>query len=223
MTTRVCEDHHVCRNDSVCMEHPDFPGSYTCECVGTDDQVYAGLSCDHLATSFCNGSGTPDVRSFCTNNGECVNDMDETGFHFGCECPVGYKGDVRIFGNFGIQYKELSKCLLDTVVSPILMRGNFLLECTVLRIDRGTNSSGLCQFTGSPKIGRFQRLEHGPGGLPFGAGGRLVGGDSHDWLRLEEETQWGRAHDHVTQIDSTSRFDPIGCRWRSFAEFLARG
>lgn len=94
---QVCQDHHVCRNGSVCVDHPDFPGSYTCDCSTTaaSGTVYAGLSCDHQATVFCNPENDANADSFCTNNGECVKNVDDLGTHYGCKCPQGYTGDVR--------------------------------------------------------------------------------------------------------------------------------
>ena len=94
MATEVCDDHHICRNASHCVPHPTFPGSYTCECMN-DDHVYAGLSCDHIATTYCNPDNSVNAQSFCTNNGICLDDMNEFGEHAGCECPAQYKGKVR--------------------------------------------------------------------------------------------------------------------------------
>lgn len=93
--TQVCDDLHKCRNGGQCVEHPDFPGMFTCDCATASSEVYAGFSCDHMATSYCNEDNTVDSKSFCTNNGVCRDFLDEDGFHQGCDCPDGYKGDVR--------------------------------------------------------------------------------------------------------------------------------
>ena len=96
MSQEVCDDHHICRNGSRCVPHPNFPGSYTCEC-STDQEVYAGLSCDHVATSYCNDGNEVNAQSFCTNHGVCVDNFSEDGEHAGCICPEEYKGEVGEF------------------------------------------------------------------------------------------------------------------------------
>ena len=93
MSSEICADHHICRNGSRCVPHPNFPGSYTCDCENTDT-AFAGLSCDHEATSYCNPDNAFNTKSFCTNHGACLDDMNEIGEHAGCVCPEGYKGDV---------------------------------------------------------------------------------------------------------------------------------
>ena len=97
MSVETCNDHHVCRNGSRCTPHPNYAGSYTCDCdtITEDNAVYAGLSCEHMASAFCNPDNAPNTDSFCTNGGVCVKDIDDMGVHYGCQCPDGYKGDVR--------------------------------------------------------------------------------------------------------------------------------
>lgn len=102
MDAKLCDDHHICRNGGQCVPHPNYSGKYTCDCtLNGSDIIYAGLSCDHEATSYCNEDNIPDAVSFCTNGGKCRGNTDESGDHFGCDCPNGYKGNVRVW--FGIQ------------------------------------------------------------------------------------------------------------------------
>lgn len=96
MNTELCDDHHVCRNGGRCIPHPNYSGKFTCDCtVDGGDVVYAGLSCDHIATVYCNADNTPSAVSFCANGGICLGAMeDEAEVHDGCECLEGYRGDV---------------------------------------------------------------------------------------------------------------------------------
>jgi EGF-like domain len=95
----VCPDQHVCHNGAMCVEYPDKEGRYMCDCeASTDpDSVYAGLSCEHVATVYCNFENRLSPTSFCTNGGTCVENSAAQGDkHFGCICTDAYTGDVRI-------------------------------------------------------------------------------------------------------------------------------
>lgn len=90
----TCPDLHTCRNGAICREDDFDEGTYWCDCSGIDDNVYAGLSCEHQATVFCNPSNTMNGESFCTNGGTCIETEDNSGVHVGCDCPLDYSGDV---------------------------------------------------------------------------------------------------------------------------------
>jgi hypothetical protein len=97
MNEEQCDDHHICRNGSICVSHAS--GNFYCDCAAAPaGAIYAGISCDHLATSFCNAQGFESITSFCTNGGACkemVNDIASEE-HAGCNCPDDYKGNVRM-------------------------------------------------------------------------------------------------------------------------------
>jgi len=101
--TMRCPDGHTCINDSICVENPIDEGSYYCDCDAavSANSKYAGLKCEHAATSYCLHPSVSDGRmseSFCTNNGICKQYTSASdGQHYGCDCPVGYAGDYCQF------------------------------------------------------------------------------------------------------------------------------
>lgn len=94
-----CLDGHMCDNGSVCVENALDEGQYSCDCDSIGNDKYAGLRCEHRATSYCLHS--PEGRiseSFCTNNGKCIQLVSRGDDpHYGCECPAGYVGDFCQF------------------------------------------------------------------------------------------------------------------------------
>lgn len=120
-STTICPDFHRCYNGAPCVEHETNEGSYYCNCLAIVDQndIYAGLSCEHVATSYCNDNGVVDPISFCTNDGSCqrmVNYDDHTQqdhYHGGCDCLDGYKGDVSSI----FEGKKKSACWISAVIA----------------------------------------------------------------------------------------------------------
>ena len=99
MSTSTCLDEHVCHNGALCVENPHQEGSYFCDCDATEgNAAYAGLSCEHEATVYCNEEGEVSFTSFCTNLGKCNKFVEVDGPHQGCDCGDKYMGDVSIFG-----------------------------------------------------------------------------------------------------------------------------
>mmetsp|Transcript_9945 Transcript_9945/g.15289 ORF Transcript_9945/g.15289 Transcript_9945/m.15289 type:complete len:245 (-) Transcript_9945:78-812(-) len=95
MSVQICEDGHRCLNGSMCTENPNDEGSFYCDCDEIIDSVYAGIHCEHKATSFCTSSGEVSRTSFCTNEGTCsVKTGDPIrGPYIACKCKAGYEGD----------------------------------------------------------------------------------------------------------------------------------
>lgn len=105
----VCRDGHVCEHGSTCVESLFYEHKYVCDCTtatttAADDgkntvSVYAGLSCQHEATTFCTTDGPSVVNphAFCVNEGTCrskvSNNDNDVVVHPGCTCPIGYTGE----------------------------------------------------------------------------------------------------------------------------------
>jgi hypothetical protein len=89
-----CPDDSRCYHGSQCVERmPNEEGSFYCDCsVISGYTVFAGLSCEFAATDYC-VSGDLAV-SFCTN-GVCSQKSVTSTVHLGCNCNVGYTGQVR--------------------------------------------------------------------------------------------------------------------------------
>jgi hypothetical protein len=96
MATTVCEDDHKCKNGSLCVEDQVNESSFYCDCDVGENTVFAGLSCEHEGTVFCNMEGLVSRTSFCTNGGTCRVDGDVDGRHKGCVCESGYNGSVSL-------------------------------------------------------------------------------------------------------------------------------
>mmetsp|Transcript_10786 Transcript_10786/g.22974 ORF Transcript_10786/g.22974 Transcript_10786/m.22974 type:complete len:302 (+) Transcript_10786:332-1237(+) len=101
-TVEECYDGTICENNSRCVPHPFKEGSYMCDCksVIRDAQggnasptSFAGLYCEHRATTYCQKDSSSSLHAFCTNNGECLKFVSKTQAHTGCKCPKGYEGD----------------------------------------------------------------------------------------------------------------------------------
>mmetsp|Transcript_13498 Transcript_13498/g.19906 ORF Transcript_13498/g.19906 Transcript_13498/m.19906 type:complete len:244 (-) Transcript_13498:95-826(-) len=96
MSLQICDDGHRCRNGSMCTRNPNDEGSYYCDCdEGKDDEAFAGIECEHTATSYCTFSGEVSHASFCTNGGQCTVKTGDpvNGLHVACDCQNGYEGD----------------------------------------------------------------------------------------------------------------------------------
>ena len=96
--TNMCPDGHACDNDASCVESLLHENKYVCDCHDAylqTGRVYAGLSCQHVATEYCTESGEISQSSFCTNQGSCKSKASgaTTAAHAGCKCPKGYTGD----------------------------------------------------------------------------------------------------------------------------------
>mmetsp|Transcript_26136 Transcript_26136/g.43578 ORF Transcript_26136/g.43578 Transcript_26136/m.43578 type:complete len:248 (-) Transcript_26136:143-886(-) len=89
----ICKDGHRCENGSICTEKPNDEGGYYCDCDVTDNSVYAGLYCQHKATSYCTFAQEVSRISFCTNDGVCNLEVSPDAAHLGCDCQAGYEGD----------------------------------------------------------------------------------------------------------------------------------
>mmetsp|Transcript_2551 Transcript_2551/g.4369 ORF Transcript_2551/g.4369 Transcript_2551/m.4369 type:complete len:229 (-) Transcript_2551:146-832(-) len=89
-----CPDGHRCQNDSVCTENPYDEGAYYCDCDEAFlDHAYAGLYCEHKATTYCTLNKEISSISFCTNEGTCKAETSNEQAHLGCDCPAEYEGD----------------------------------------------------------------------------------------------------------------------------------
>lgn len=95
--TNMCPDGHACDNDSTCVESLLHENKYVCDCHDAflqTGRVYAGLSCQHVATEYCTKSGEISSRAFCANQGSCKSKVDSTtAAHPGCKCPKSYTGE----------------------------------------------------------------------------------------------------------------------------------
>jgi hypothetical protein len=92
---QICPDGHRCDNGSMCTENPYDEGGYYCDCDEgkLDTATYAGLYCEHEATSYCTFEQEVSTISFCTNNGECKVEVSPDETHLGCDCKIGYEGE----------------------------------------------------------------------------------------------------------------------------------
>jgi EGF-like domain len=102
-TVTTCPDYNKCYHGGRCVESPKDENFYYCDCTtAKEGTVYAGVSCEHEATSFCNPTSEVNYVSFCTNQGKCVETGEDQGLHAGCECPTGYSGQVS--GGYGMRF-----------------------------------------------------------------------------------------------------------------------
>ncbi|KAL7461415.1 hypothetical protein ACHAXS_001835 [Conticribra weissflogii] len=88
-----CSAKKYCYNGSTCIY--DSKGEPYCDCntASTDEKSFAGLSCEHEGTSYCDPSLEQDQKdAFCANGGQCISDPLER--HEGCVCPDGWTGDL---------------------------------------------------------------------------------------------------------------------------------
>jgi hypothetical protein len=120
-TTLSCYHGSKCRSTNTGIntnnidEENGEGGGYYCDCLqlnnisgGPTAMKYAGLMCQHEATSLCAaavvGSSTttsvsspgyyqPSGDQFCTNHGKCVKLVTSYDSHPGCVCMFGWGGD----------------------------------------------------------------------------------------------------------------------------------
>lgn len=88
-----CGASKYCYNGSTCVY--DNKGNPTCDCnsANSDDKSYAGLSCEHEGTAYCEPGEDQDQKdAYCVNGGTCIEDTDSR--HEGCLCPEGWSGDL---------------------------------------------------------------------------------------------------------------------------------
>jgi len=77
----------------MCVENPNDEGSFYCDCdQAFQNKAYAGLFCEHLATSYCTFGQEVSQTSFCTNQGVCIATVSASSAHLGCTCPTAYTG-----------------------------------------------------------------------------------------------------------------------------------
>jgi hypothetical protein len=96
MSTTQCPDSHRCANGSLCVEDSLRESSFYCNCDVSNKKAFAGLSCEHEHTVFCNEEEEHSTTSFCTNGGECRFNVEEGEDHMGCNCEPGYAGSVSL-------------------------------------------------------------------------------------------------------------------------------
>jgi hypothetical protein len=78
----------------MCTEDPTDTGAFYCDCdEGKIDSAYAGLYCEHEATSYCTFNKEVSMISFCTNDGTCKVMVSADSAHLGCDCPTNYEGE----------------------------------------------------------------------------------------------------------------------------------
>ena len=68
-----------------------------CSAIDTDVIKYAGIYCEHAATSYCQKGSDKSAHAFCTNGGECKFKVDRKESHAGCKCKPGYTGNYCQF------------------------------------------------------------------------------------------------------------------------------
>jgi len=111
-TTLSCYHGSKCRSTHNINNNEG--GGYYCDCLQLNNisgepaaKKYAGLMCQHEATSLCAaalvGTSTSSISSpgyyqpsgdqFCTNHGKCVKLVTSYDSHPGCLCRFGWSGD----------------------------------------------------------------------------------------------------------------------------------
>eukprot|EP00578_Thalassiosira_sp_NH16_P028322 CAMPEP_0181101192 /NCGR_PEP_ID=MMETSP1071-20121207/13617_1 /TAXON_ID=35127 /ORGANISM="Thalassiosira sp., Strain NH16" /LENGTH=251 /DNA_ID=CAMNT_0023184015 /DNA_START=161 /DNA_END=916 /DNA_ORIENTATION=+ len=99
--TTECNDGLICENSAPCIPHPTKESKYMCDCnlaEGSNDLVkFAGVYCEHQATSYCQKGSSTSEHAFCTNGGECKVMVGRREEHAGCKCPTGYEGQFCQF------------------------------------------------------------------------------------------------------------------------------
>lgn len=93
-----------------------------CDCfeahgINNQDIKYAGVYCEHQATSYCQSGSDISAHAFCTNGGECKRTVLLTEEHAGCKCPGGYEGAFCQF----VEGSKPSDWTLDNFMHPSLV------------------------------------------------------------------------------------------------------
>mmetsp|Transcript_9372 Transcript_9372/g.21823 ORF Transcript_9372/g.21823 Transcript_9372/m.21823 type:complete len:223 (-) Transcript_9372:390-1058(-) len=125
-----CDDGTICENNSQCIPHPIKEGKYICDCLAVNNVVkakggsgvapeqFAGIYCEHRATSYCtNKANRASAHAFCTNGGECKLSVGKKEKHAGCKCPSGYEGEFCQF----IEGSVPSDWTLDNYMHPAII------------------------------------------------------------------------------------------------------
>lgn len=132
----VCGDNLICLNGGECVtaigarESGETFEVRKCGCDSTSSgvEIFAGVSCEHKATSFC---ATPTQSSFCVNGGKCQeNDV--------CDCDSPWKG---IHCELHIDPKDLPS-YYDDNVNDLANGGNSLIDCNLKCRNGGTCVQG---------------------------------------------------------------------------------
>eukprot|EP00592_Proboscia_alata_P003961 CAMPEP_0194378536 /NCGR_PEP_ID=MMETSP0174-20130528/35938_1 /TAXON_ID=216777 /ORGANISM="Proboscia alata, Strain PI-D3" /LENGTH=229 /DNA_ID=CAMNT_0039160641 /DNA_START=19 /DNA_END=708 /DNA_ORIENTATION=+ len=93
----ICDDGHRCENGSICVQNKIDEGNWYCDCDSAEDfdSVFAGLYCEHEATTYCTSEDGKKKSSvaFCTNGSSCNKITSNNEAHAGCDCLPGYTGD----------------------------------------------------------------------------------------------------------------------------------
>ncbi|KAL7504667.1 hypothetical protein ACHAXN_002256 [Cyclotella atomus] len=88
-----------CYHGSQCKR---LSSGHYCDCetinshTSSTGNKYAGLMCEHAATSMCAVSLVEEMApngQFCTNHGKCIKMVTGNDAHPGCVCREGYTGD----------------------------------------------------------------------------------------------------------------------------------
>ena len=124
-----CGDGTICENNSQCIPHPIKDGKYICDCLAVNNAIkakggsgiapdqFAGIYCEHRATSYCTKANRASTHAFCTNGGECKLSVGKNEKHAGCKCPAGYEGEFCQF----IEGSVPSDWTLDNYMHPAII------------------------------------------------------------------------------------------------------
>jgi hypothetical protein len=148
----------VCLNGADCVPYRNEEGlQFQCDCATASDNTkfFAGKYCEYSSTEICSTNGQvtkgSDSYTFCVNDGECVDNVDESGESKPeCECKDGFEGDHcefriessgsdRGIGNPAtpVQQKTTNWLVLLTVIFAVLATLIFLFFfCTWRRYRR---------------------------------------------------------------------------------------
>lgn len=124
-----CDDGTICENNSQCIPHPIKEGKYICDCLavnnvakakggsGVAPDQFAGIYCEHRATTYCTKANRASAHAFCTNGGTCKLSVGKNEKHAGCKCLAGYEGEFCQFTEGSVP----SDWTLDNYMHPALI------------------------------------------------------------------------------------------------------
>ena len=92
---------------------------YMCDCTPgySEEQYFSGEYCQYASTVFCSPFDDPNGRQFCTNGGECPNEV-----HQPCSCPDGFSGPRCAFQS-GVDGRDYAECQLDCMNGGTCQKG----------------------------------------------------------------------------------------------------